>query len=579
MANLRWLWRYAKQVKWMILVTTIVFLGLNLSYIGIISIQQKIIDDIFIAGNYEQLVPFMLIFSVIVIVHVLGHVVGAFAYVGPTKKLNQKISTDLMRYIHRIPINVFQKERTAKYVHHFSDDIPAISIFITTNLPIIIAELTTIFVLMYLISQANGYLVIFIFVLCFLYSGLVRYFHPQMERVSKEVQEKKSEHLVVVEEGLSSTREVLAFHQMEWEKQRYNNKYEQYFSKVMKQTRLMNKQLFSSSPLSWGMILVVLGIGGYLVLTDELSLGMFVVLYGFVKRFMDSFNELFVQVMDISKHFGYVKRVRYMMEKDTVVDGTLNLPNEIKSLQFNNVSFSYEKDLPTVLHQLCIDIPLGKKVAFVGTSGGGKSTIAQLLIRFYDPTIGEIFVNGMSLQTIKREDWQEQIDIVFQEPYLFPDTIRMNITLGKDVDDDLLITACKRVQIHDVLSNLSNGYDTEVGERGVTLSGGQRQRLALARAILHNPEILILDEATSALDLETERQVQKNIDEQRVGKTTIVIAHRLSTVENADMIFVMDKGKVAEQGSHEQLLKNGKIYRELVCSEIGKEERLGSLVL
>lgn len=557
----------------MILLTTIVFMGLNLSYIGIISVQQKIIDDIFIAGNYEKLVFIMVIFSAIVIVHVLGHLFGAFTYVGPTKKLNRNISIDLIKHIHQLPIKVFQKERTAKYVHHFSDDVPAISIFVTTNLPSVIAEVTTIIVIMYLISQANVYLVLMILVTSILYILLVRYFHPLMEKASKNVQEKKGEHLVVVEEGLSSTREVLAFHRMDWEKQRYDKKFDQYFSNAMKQTRLVNKQLFFSSPLSWGIILLVLAIGGYLVLIDELSLGMFIVLYGFVNRFMESFNELFKQLMDISKHFGYVKRIREIMEKETMVDGKHSYINEIESIQFNNVTFSYEQGLEPVLNELSVQLPIGKKIAFVGTSGGGKSTIAQLLIRFYDPVMGDIVVNGIPLRNLKREAWQEQIDIVFQEPYLFPDTIRMNITLGKEIDDQKIFAVCEAVHIHELISSLPNGYDTEVGERGITLSGGQRQRLAIVRSILHNREILILDEATSALDYETERNVQENVDRRRKGKTTIIIAHRLSTVQNADIIFVMDKGRVVEQGKHHELMEKGLVYKQLVYAQTEKEEQ------
>jgi ABC-type multidrug transport system fused ATPase/permease subunit len=207
---------------------------------------------------------------------------------------------------------------------------------------------------------------------------------------------------------------------------------------------------------------------------------------------------------------------------------------------------------------------MNRKIAFVGGSGGGKSTIAQLLIRFYEPYKGNIRVNGFPLQDFERKSWSDKVAIVFQEPYLFPDTIRNNLLLDKkEMLEEEIIEACRIACIHNFIESLPDGYDTMLGERGITLSGGQRQRIALARSVLRKPEILILDEATSALDLHTEREVMRNLDEQRQGSLTIIIAHRLSTVANADMIVVMDKGKITEQGKHEELMDKNSVYKSL----------------
>jgi ABC-type multidrug transport system fused ATPase/permease subunit len=217
---------------------------------------------------------------------------------------------------------------------------------------------------------------------------------------------------------------------------------------------------------------------------------------------------------------------------------------------------------------MSMDLPLGSKIAFVGASGGGKSTISQLLIRFFEPQSGSVLVNGRPLSDYKREDWTKRVDIVFQDPYLIPETIRTNLTLGREpISDEKVEAMCRVAQIHDVIQELPDGYETIIGERGITLSGGQRQRLSLARAFLANPEILILDEATSALDLETERLVQKGLDELRDGRTTIIIAHRLSTIINADRIYVINRGKVIEQGNHEQLMMGDTAYKRLVYAE------------
>ncbi|MDW7651340.1 MAG: ABC transporter ATP-binding protein [Bacillota bacterium] len=579
MANIKWLWQYAKLEKRALLITTLIFISLDISYVGIIRIQQEIVDDIFVAGHYEKLLPIMLLFAVIVIIHVSGHVCGAFAYVGPTKRINSKISDDVMQFIQKLPIQSFQKERTAKYVHYFSSDIPVIATFTTAEFPSFLSQAASCMLLVYLIGQADRFLLLVIGVAVFLYAVLVHFFQPKIQRMSRVVQDEKSRYLTVVEEGISSTREVLAFHRVEWEKKRYFANFERYFANVLKQGHLVNKQLFAGQPLKWGTLLFVLGYGGYLVIAGRVSLGMFVVLYGYTNRFIVSFHGLFEQLMNFSERMGYVERIRLLMTGEQTDEGVLPLKVAVKNIQFENVSFAYEKKQPLVLQGLNITIPAGKKVAFVGTSGGGKSTIAQLLIRFFEPTHGRILVNGLPLSQIRRKDWLERIDIVFQEPYLFPDTIRVNITLGRDEITDTQVTdACKTVQIHHVFASLPNGYDTEVGERGVTLSGGQRQRLALARSILLNPEILILDEATSALDLETERQLQKKIDAVRSGKTTVIIAHRLSTIQNADLIFVMDHGEVVEQGTHQQLMAKGTIYKKLVASRMstGAPDQHGS---
>ncbi|MFD0959751.1 ABC transporter ATP-binding protein [Paenibacillus chungangensis] len=197
--------------------------------------------------------------------------------------------------------------------------------------------------------------------------------------------------------------------------------------------------------------------------------------------------------------------------------------------------------------RLIVDLPIGRKLAVIGTSGGGKSTLSTLLVRFYEPEQGAILVNGKPLSAWKREDWLRKVALVSQEPYFFPDTIRMNLMMGnEDISEEEMIAYCQKMLIHDTVAALPDGYDTVLGERGVTLSGGQRQRLAIVRALLREPEILLLDEATSALDLETERVIQRNLDELRAGKTTIIIAHRLSTIRNADHVYEVQEGNMAE---------------------------------
>ena len=232
-------------------------------------------------------------------------------------------------------------------------------------------------------------------------------------------------------------------------------------------------------------------------------------------------------------------------------------------IEFRDVSYAYDDD-KRVLRHVNLDIPTGTKFALVGPSGGGKTTICHLIPHFYDVVSGQILLDGKEIHTLTLESLRQNIGIVQQDIYLFNDSMRENIRYGKpDATEEEIIEAAKRANIHDYIMSLPAGYDTNIGERGVRLSGGQKQRLSIARVFLKNPPILILDEATSALDNTTEILIQNALDELCIGRTTLVVAHRLSTIKNADEIAVVDDGKIIEQGSHEELMREDGMYRHL----------------
>ncbi|NGM85669.1 ATP-binding cassette domain-containing protein, partial [Paenibacillus sp. 7124] len=338
--------------------------------------------------------------------------------------------------------------------------------------------------------------------------------------------------------------------------------FKKYFDAILQEGRTVNLQMLFSAPLRWGVAVAVVAVGGYQLIEGRLTLGTFVVVLQLVLQIMDKIHWLFDYVMMMIARFALIDRIEAFNGIPQIDNGTQPLSGEVQSIQFRNVSFAYEDK--NILKGLTAALPVGKKIAFVGASGGGKSTVAQLLTRFYNPSEGEILVNGIPLTDIRRQDWMSRIAIVFQEPYLLADTIRQNVLFGREDSDEQLAFVLQDAQLLDTVMKLPNKLDETIGERGIQLSGGQRQRLALARAMLRDPDILILDEATSALDLETERKVQQLLDDKRSGRTTIIIAHRLSTVMNADIIFVMKDGQVVEEGTHEELLREGDLYPELV---------------
>lgn len=345
--------------------------------------------------------------------------------------------------------------------------------------------------------------------------------------------------------------------------EKYNTRFKRYFRKVMEEGRKSNLQLFMTEPTKWGIHVAVLGFGCYAVIQGNLSIGMFLIAYQYIAQLVNSFQNLFNFSMDITRGVASADRLKEIMRQAESHKGTLRLKEPVKHIRFQQIYFTYPSQSAPVFKGLSMDITAGHKIALVGVSGGGKSTLLQLLLRTISPQQGQVFINNEPLEQLAADDWNKRLAIVLQEPYFFPDTVRKNVTFGMDVTEQELIAACQKAHIHETITRMTDGYDSLLGERGITLSGGQRQRLALARSMLRNPEILILDEATSALDLETERRVMQALDQDRQGKTTIIIAHRLSTIKNANIIYFIADGQMEYSGSYEELYSRSSVFRRL----------------
>ena len=315
-------------------------------------------------------------------------------------------------------------------------------------------------------------------------------------------------------------------------------------------------------------------LGSYLIVTGEITSGNFV-------SFIAALLMLYTPMKGIGASYTAVQMSFIMMEKvfgilDSIpsvrnIDNPVPLKKIHKRIEYKNVSFEYTANKP-VLKDVSADIEIGKMYAFVGNSGGGKTTFVNLLPRFYDITKGELLIDGIPVQNIDLHDLRENIAIVFQDNFLFSGTIKDNILLGKtDYSEEDLQKAIKNACLDEFLNTLEKGLDTEIGERGILLSGGQKQRVAIARAFMKNAPVVILDEATSALDNKSEAIVQQAIDNLMKDRTVLVIAHRLSTVKNADKIFVINQGRIVESGSHEELLKKGGEYASLYEMQFKKK--------
>lgn len=312
--------------------------------------------------------------------------------------------------------------------------------------------------------------------------------------------------------------------------------------------------------------LLVIGYAGYQVINGDLSIGTMVAFIAYIERLYSPLRRLVNSSTTLTQSFASMDRIIELMDEPydiTNVKQPVHLSRSNGELAFENVGFSYDGE-SQILSQVNFKVSPGETVAFVGMSGGGKSTIISLIPRFYDVTSGQISLDGQPIQNYEIESLRKQIGIVMQDNLLFSDSVKSNILMGNpQATEEEIVRAAKAANAHDFIMQLENGYDTLVGERGVKLSGGQKQRIAIARVFLKNPPIIILDEATSALDLESEALIQDSLNQLSENRTTLIVAHRLSTITNADRIFVVDRGKMIESGTHQELMTKKSVYYDL----------------
>lgn len=428
----------------------------------------------------------------------------------------------------------------------------------------IVISLCTLLVFTVIMLLLSWRLILVVSLLTLIISLLVQKVTQRTKILGQQAVVSNSQLATLMHEGLLGMRTIRAFGQESYEQQRFNRS-----SQKVKQIFWQMNLLYGLvDPLHEGLsTFLVVGVLVFLLLKDPTSISTILTFMFMLYRLQPHFKLIDYYRVDLLSTDASVKAVMEFLEqadKPDLLLGAVTFSGLEKEIKFKQVNFYYRNHDSPALKNISLNIPKGKTTAIVGSSGAGKSTLIDLLCRFYDVTTGEITVDGINLKDLRLRDWREKIAIVSQDIHIFSSTIRENIVYGKlEATEAQIKAAAKYAHAHDFIVNLTHGYDTPVGDRGIRLSGGQRQRIALARAIVRNPEILILDEATNALDTISEHLIQEALDDLTQNRTTIVIAHRLSTIKRADQIIVLEKGRVIEQGNLHQLLQLNGIFARL----------------
>ena len=529
-------------------------------------ISRQILDKVLISHDIGLLDKLALgMIALILLGAVIGYAQSLLVAIAGNRVI-QDIRQKLFAHLQRLPVSYFDQNRSGDLASYLSNDVTQLQSSLTDDLVRLIGNLVTLVGGVALAVHIDWKLTLVVVLMMMAVSSFFFVFGKQLRTMNRATLDALSEAMGAITEALANIRLVKAFARERFEDSRVHDGLGKVFKLSMKASYIEGG--FGTVGFS-GFILVMMGVlwyGGRNVMNGSLSAGSLLGFFMTIMIISGPIATLAMQYARLQRAVGAADRLFQILDESPEAPDLADavaFPKGLGSVEFRELAFSYKPDQP-VLQGLNLLAPAGKTTALVGASGAGKTTLSSLLYRFYDPQAGEILIDGVPISRIKRQSLRENIGIVPQEPILFNGTIRDNIRYGKlDATDAEVERAAKIANVEEFIGGLTDGYDTKLGERGITLSGGQRQRVAIARAVLKDPKILVLDEATSALDTKSEMLVREALERLMRNRTTLVIAHRLTTIQNADQIAVMDAGKVVEIGTHAALLTDGGKYAEL----------------
>ena len=558
---------YSYRYKWhMIAVITLSTIASAMSAVPA-WLSKKFVDDVLINQNKEM---FLWIIGGIFVATVIKVVSSYYSEITSnfvTETIKREIKIDIFSHLEKLPINYFKKNKLGDTLSKLTNDTTSLGRigFIIFDM---FKELLTVLILTGRMFQVDYILALVSLILLPLIIRVVRKYTKKIRKYGRERQDTTGKVTAFTQETLSGIFVIKAFNNTDFVIDKYKDLTKEEFEQAYKTTKIKAKVSPINEVITTFMVLLVVLYGGYQILvTKKITSGDLISFVTALGLMHQPLKRLISKNNDLQDSLPSADRVVEIFDEKVETDvfgEAVEFDEKIQNIKFENVNYKYEDSNEYVLKNINLDVKAGEIVAFVGKSGSGKTTLVNLLARFFNTDEGTVKVNGVNIKNIPLKIYRNKFAIVPQETFLFGGSIKENISFGKEVTDEEIISAAKMANAYNFIQeDLPNKFETEVGERGALLSGGQKQRIAIARALIKNPEIMILDEATSALDSESEKLVQEALDGLMEGRTTFVIAHRLSTIVRADKIVVMENGEIKEMGTHSELIAMNGIYKNL----------------
>lgn len=559
--------------KYIFFLTVFLLLAANVSSLLLINIQKVLIDDVFVNFDVTLFVKTLLTIAVLTLLNIIFYSFNPYVMLKNQMLTRISLCNEIVNKIYLLPLGVFLRKKTADFTNCILRDANMSSHLVTFIIPQFVNVIIMFVVYTIYLVYIDYKIIPFIFISAITFIVLERKTGERVRSNREKIMENENKIITYFDEGLTYTRQVIAFHRGKWEANIFQKIFKDYFDSCLKNIKINSNIALYKEWCRWIPQVIILAIIGYNAIYEKMSIGTMIITYELSSNVINYIISIFNNVIELQNSKPYLTNIGTLLEEQEISDGSKAFPHKYKSVELQEIKFSYNPD-KVVLKDISMKLNRNETIAIVGKSGSGKSTIGNLLLREYEPIHGDILMDNTSVQEIKQAEWNEHVKLTREESYIFADTIKNNILFGRmNVSDEQLYSACKLVEIHDYIMDLPNQYDEELGEQGITLSGGQKGRLLLARAIIDNPDILILDEALSSLDSEIENRIHSNIEMHRKDKVTIIITHRLTSIINANRIYVIDNGEIVETGTHRELMNNKSLYYDLYNSD-KKESRI-----